>query len=266
MADNDDQSVGSEKGPKELRKEVGLVNPDFMVTSLATDLLQKKRVEYSAETQANTEKAIGRMNALFVKAVEGSGLSINNAEALDKLANTLDEAHGNFGKEKISFPDFVAALADDQFEVKLISVDPLEYLGDVGNIASVESLRDENNRLPEEIRNIENPAEKAKAIVAFIDETHHVGVDDEMYRRDLARGKDHNETMKYLLNKISVGEALAPGFVGRFAGAAEKYGQGKTGEALDGTHRATICAVTGAKFFVIEVDMDKMMSRKKGEV
>jgi hypothetical protein len=252
-----------EKEHQDDHKETGLANPDFMITSLATDVLQKKGIEYSVERQRDTEKAIGRLAGLFEAIVKEKNLSFDKADVLRRIADTLDEAHGNFGKEKTSFPDFVAALADDQFEVGMKAVDPLEYFGDVGNIASVDSLQMEKDRLSGEIGAVEDTKQKARALSGYIDETHHVGVDHDMYKRDLERGKDHNATMKYLLGKVAAGEALAPGFVGRFVGASDKYGLGKTGEALDGTHRATVCAVTGTEFFVIEVDMDKMISWKK---
>ena len=246
----------SNENEKSMTSETGL---GLLETSLAIGLCKKKGIEDSPEVISDTQKALERLYKAFDAIAKEASLKVDELNSLRLLTNTLDEAHGNFGKDKISFEKFVSSLADETFEVQVKSVDPLEYFSDIGNIASVESLQKERDELPAEIRAISNPKERAARLINYIDEDHHVGVDHDMFVRDLERGKDHNATMRYLLGFIARGEALNPGFVGRFVGVREKYGVSKTGEALDGTHRAVAALVTGEKYFVIEVNMDEIM-------
>ncbi|KKT72515.1 MAG: hypothetical protein UW68_C0035G0005 [Candidatus Collierbacteria bacterium GW2011_GWB1_44_6] len=250
-----------EKQEDENHVELSEVSLGFLKTTKAMELCKKKNLETSPELIDLAIKSVGRLEKITKEVAEKNGLIIDKEKMLGGLFDTLDEAHGNFGRDKVSFSDFLGALADENFQVDVNVVDPLEYFSEIGNIASVSSMKGEIDRIREEFPGESAPEEVATKLINYIDENHHVGVDHDMYLRDLSRGKDHNKTMKYLLKNISLGEALCPSFVGKYAEASVQYGNGMIGAVLDGTHRVAAALVTGQKLLVIEVDMDKVILR-----
>ncbi len=177
-----------------------------------------------------------------------------NNSILEQAAS-LDEVCGNYDA---IFKD--STLTREQILEKLvqtaevIQVEPLEYFENVGNGMNVEAQREEIARaIP---ATLTDPIERARTAIAYIKQGQHIGVSHEQYLKDLERGKDHDATMIYFLEKVLNDEPTAPSVVVRTSKAKEVFGEGIEKVILDGTHRAAAAAVTGRTLDVLEFSIE----------
>ncbi len=142
-------------------------------------------------------------------------------------------------------------------------VDPLHYSINVANGMNVNDAANEINILPDPIRHTENPQQRALGTIKYIQDGAHLGVSEKMFKADLLQGKNHDDTMIYLLTLISDGKTLPPAFVAKYSKVAEQYEDTKLEKIiLDGTHRMMASAVTKTKQAVIEIDMDQLLASR----
>ncbi len=229
----------------------------------ASTLLERKGVEITQEMIRLVTEKVALIRS---KLVDITGLPIEPDETsyLKVIHNTLDEAHGNFNDifedADLTFKDFLKCL-DGNIEV--ILDDPLHYSINVANGMDVNSATNEINALPDWIRHTKNPQQRAMEAIKYIEGEAHLGVSEEMFKADLLQGKNHDDTMIYLLSLIAEGKTLPPAFVAKYSKVSEKYKDTKLEKIiLDGTHRMMASAVTKTKQAVIEIDMDKLLASR----
>jgi hypothetical protein len=70
--------------------------------------------------------------------------------------------------------------------------------------------------------------------------------------QDLKRGKDHDATMIYFLEKYLNDEPIAPCVVVKTSKAKDVFGENIEKVVLDGTHRAVVASILGLKLDVLE--------------
>lgn len=163
----------------------------------------------------------------------------------------LEEPAGNFIR---IFPEL--GLTRDEIKLKIEltgeikSVKPLEYFEKVGNGMNPKSQVLEISKIiPDETL---DPKQRARIALVYLDKGNHIGVSPEQFENDLKRGKNHDDTMRYFLERVLSDAQLEPCVVAVTKRAETKFGQGINKIILDGTHRAVIAAVLNIDLEVLE--------------
>jgi hypothetical protein len=167
----------------------------------------------------------------------------------------FEEPTGNFVR---IFPELGLTREEVRERIELTgtskSVKPLEYFKDVGNGMNPNTQLIENNKvIPEEIT---DPIQRAQIALEYLSNGNHIGVDEEQYERDLQSGKNHDDTMRFFLEKILSGQKLEPCVIVITKQAETKFGKGISKVILDGTHRATIASLVNIELEVVEFTID----------
>lgn len=180
---------------------------------------------------------------------------MDEAKKPDMPVSNIEEPIGNFVN---IFPEL--NLTRDQVRRKMEltftikEVRPLEYFKDVGNGMNIETQQDEIAKIIPNV--LVDQKHRAKMALDYLDKGNHIGVSNEQYEKDLAKGKNHDETMRFFLEKILSGEKLEPCVVVTTNLAETKFGNGINKVILDGTHRAVAASLADSTLEVLEFSAD----------
>lgn len=165
----------------------------------------------------------------------------------------LQEPYGNFKNifklKDFTYKDFLEKVNQTG---KLLEVEIYEYFKDTGNGMNPTKQKEENDKIIDPTTT--NTIERAQTALKFLEQGNHIGVSDEQFQKDLMHGKNHDETMKYFLNKIIANQELEPCVVVKTEKAKEVFGPNVNKVILDGTHRAVIASLCNFKLNVLEFE------------
>ncbi|MBI2414387.1 hypothetical protein HYV31_00880 [candidate division WWE3 bacterium] len=167
----------------------------------------------------------------------------------------IEEAFGNF-KNIFNQPNLTIEAFLDKLNqtAHIIQVSPLDYFKNVGNGMNPDVQMVEIEKITPSSKT--GPIERAQIAISYIKNGNHIGVSDEQYAKDLDKGKNHDATMLWFLEKIISSEPFDPCVVVLSNKANQLYGEGVNKVILDGTHRAVIAALVNQKLSIMEFSVD----------